>query len=1344
MAEGDGNDQTDEVPPQGGSAAGGSPQEESEALILRRMELEFQERREKAEREAAERKEERARESEERMLKLKLESEERLRKLELETRAGTQTPTGSDSDEGRRPGLDPVTQCAKVLKGLKLPCDADIPLWFDEVERLFVTYGVPESSRVHLVVPALSERVRYMLRGLGDSECNDYEVVKKAVLQELRLSPAEYLDRFAKAAKRNDETWSQFASRVGTQFDYYLKSRKVETKEEVVALMVADRIKNSLSAERLEYVRLREAETWLKPPEIANVLQTFEQAKGRGSAVGRRDQVPPRNTNSGKRMWTCSVCKGEGQHFRLCPKIAEKPGNPGRSAHVQRVIVEDASAGQAQDAGLTSGGQRILVAEVNALGSIDELRKSRLQHVELDCAGKTVTATVDTGSEVTVVRESLVPQDAMQPSGTIRLVPAFGESVSARVVSLPVSLRQAVSVVGSPKVQLICAVTNNLAERLDCLLSREDWELVTKFHPNMGANSTAETFVRSSEDREVGTGAISEPAAAVCEITGETAPEAPAEEIDEAVEVEGPRARLLASQLADDSLKKAWADAKRGKASMFVSDGLLFHRDTIAGAKVTTLVLPSERREEVLLLAHESLCGGHLGPKKTKARIKYSFFWPGLEADVSHHCQTCHGCQIRADRRLSDRVPIVPLTRPDHPFQLVNVDIIGPLDVPSGRGHKYALCMVDLCTRWPEVVCLRSLTATATCEALLTIFSRTGIPELICSDQGTNFTSQLTQSFLERLGCAPRFSTPEHPESNGTVERWNRVLKNMLFHVIEKDPRNWDRLVPFVLWAYREVPHDTTGVAPFRMLYGRNPTGPLAILQHSWTGELPVPGTLKEEPAKYLRQLREQLEVAAEVAGLTANARQGSYAQAYNRTARNKTFSVGEQVLLFDTESKRKTAPRWLGPFTVVAQERQHSYRLDMVEKRTSVVHVNRPRPYYCRVSHVRVVFDEDSEFGDVECAPRFMPPCRSTLPLPIEKLSHLSEREGSEIASVFAKHADLFDGTPGLAAVGQHRIELQGSYEPKRAFPYRVPELLRKEVTHQVDELLELGLVYPVESEHAHPVVCVGKKDGSWRMCIDYRRLNAVTRADAFPMTPPQELILKVGHSRFITVIDLRRGYWQVPVAPESQHLTSFVTHDGQYAWRVMPFGLRNAAATFQRMMNTLLAKHRSYATAYLDDIAVFSSSWEEHLRHVDTILGLLTDARLKASVEKCQVAQGHIKYLGHVVGSGTHGPDPEKLAAIRGLVQPKTKKELRSLLGLCGYYREYVNNYAEVAEPLMSLTKRGVPNPIPWSSEAERAFEQLKESLCSAAALNTPDPHQPYWLFTDASEVGAGACLA
>ncbi|XP_040062301.1 uncharacterized protein LOC120837151 [Ixodes scapularis] len=777
---------------------------------------------------------------------------------------------------------------------------------------------------------------------------------------------------------------------------------------------------------------------------------------------------------------------------------------------------------------------------------------------------------------------------------------------------------------------------------------------------------------------------------------------------------------------------------------MFVADGLLYHWDSIAGVKVRQLALPSGKREEVLNLAHESLWGGHMGMKKTKARIKYNFFWPGMEREVSEYCKSCHGCQTRSDRRRSDRVPITPLTRPEHPFQVVNVDIIGPIETPSARGHKYALCLVDLCTRWPEVIPLRSLTAKATCDALLEIFTRTGIPETICSDQGTNFTSQLTRVMLEKLGCCPRFSTPEHPESNGAVERWNRVLKNMLFHVMEKDSKNWDRLIPFLLWAYREVPHDTTGAAPFRLLYGRNPTGPLTILQQTWTGEVAVPATLRETPSRYLKQLREQLEIAASVAELTSTERQGGYAEVYNRRARNKVFQVGDQVLVFDTDRATKMAPRWRGPFTVVGRERQHSYRIETAVGKTSVVHANRLRPYYARVSHVGVVFDEDREFGEVEYAPQAAPPCSNEVLMPPEKLAHLDAGTRAEVQLIFEKHRALFDGRPGMAKVGQHRIDLEEGNRPKRAFPYRVPELLKKEVSRQVHELLDWGLIYPVESDFAHPVVCVGKKDGTMRMCIDYRMLNAVTRGDAFPMTNPQELILRVGHAKFITVVDLRRGYWQVPMDPKSQSLTAFVTHEGQYAWRVMPFGLKNSAATFQRMVNALLSGHQSYATAYLDDIAIFSNTWQEHMQHIDSILQVLGEAGLKVSPEKCQVAQAHIRYLGHVVGSGTHGPDPEKIAAIEGLAPPQTKKELRSLLGLCGYYREYVRSYAEVAGPLTALTKRGIPNLIPWPEDAQRAFKSLKDSLCEAVALSTPEPHQPYWIFTDASATAAGACLA
>lgn len=346
------------------------------------------------------------------------------------------------------------------------------------------------------------------------------------------------------------------------------------------------------------------------------------------------------------------------------------------------------------------------------------------------------------------------------------------------------------------------------------------------------------------------------------------------------------------------------------------------------------------------------------------------------------------------------------------------------------------------------------------------------MPEVICSDQGTNFTAELTQFMLEKLGSAQRFSTPEHPESNGVVERWNRVLKNMLSHVIKRDSRNWDKLVPFVLSAYREVPHDTTELAPFRMLYGINPTGPLAILQRTWAGDVSVPETLREEPAKYLRQLHDQLEVAAEVAGLTASVQQKNYAERYNRTVRAKTFQVGDQVLLSDTDRASKMAPRWIGPLAVNSHKRRNSYRVERPGKKTAVVHANRLRLYYARVGHVGVIFQEDEDFGEVNYAPRKGPNSPGGTNIAPKRLAHLDENAREAVAKVLSKHKALFDGTSSKASVGEHRIKLEEGFHSKKAYPYCVPELLREKVSRQISELLELGLIYPIESDFAHPVV--------------------------------------------------------------------------------------------------------------------------------------------------------------------------------------------------------------------------------------------------------------------------------
>lgn len=176
---------------------------------------------------------------------------------------------------------------------------------------------------------------------------------------------------------------------------------------------------------------------------------------------------------------------------------------------------------------------------------------------------------------------------------------------------------------------------------------------------------------------------------------------------------------------------------------------------------------------------------------------------------------------------------------------------------------------------------------------------------------------------------------------------------------------------------------------------------------------------------------------------------------------------------------------------------------------------------------------------------------------------------------------------------------------------------------------------------------------------------------------------------------------------------------------------------------MNQRLYPHEEYACAYLDDIAVFSGSLQEHLEHLYAVFATLTSMGLVANIEKCQVAGSSIHYLGHIVVSGEHGPDSTKLEATKGLQVPHMKKELRSVLHLCGYYRSYVENFVAIAKPLTQLTGIRVPNHIPWTAEASEAFKNLKSALCSAVELSTPDTSKLFWLITDASTIAVGACL-
>ena len=279
----------------------------------------------------------------------------------------------------------------------------------------------------------------------------------------------------------------------------------------------------------------------------------------------------------------------------------------------------------------------------------------------------------------------------------------------------------------------------------------------------------------------------------------------------------------------EDRSLEAVRKAVRGEASsagagFFRRDGLIYRKWSSPGQgmddrEVEQLVLPVQCRQAVLQLAHEVPIAGHMGKNSTARRILQRFYWPSVYKDTAEFCRCCGECQKSAPGR-KQRAPLIPLPVIDVPFRRIAMDIVGPL--PRSRaGSKYILVICDYATRYPEAIPLRSIDAVSVAEELVKVMARVGVPEEILTDQGSNFTSQLLAEVYRLLKIQPIRTTPYHPQTDGLIELFNQTLKDMLRRVVSTDGKDWDKLIPYLLFAYREVPQASTGFAPFELLYGR-------------------------------------------------------------------------------------------------------------------------------------------------------------------------------------------------------------------------------------------------------------------------------------------------------------------------------------------------------------------------------------------------------------------------------------------------------------------------------------------------------------------------------------------
>ncbi|XP_042878233.1 uncharacterized protein LOC122257193 [Penaeus japonicus] len=793
--------------------------------------------------------------------------------------------------------------------------------------------------------------------------------------------------------------------------------------------------------------------------------------------------------------------------------------------------------------------------------------------------------------------------------------------------------------------------------------------------------------------------------------------------------------------------------------------GILYRRVVHADNVTEQIVVPCESRDAVMEIAHSSLMSGHLGIKKTLMRIQNKFFWPGMQSEVARFCRSCDPCQRTVDKGRVSRAKLGRMPMITEPFQRVAVDIVGPIEPRADDGSRYILTIVDYATRYPEAIPLKNIETISVAEALMSVFSRVGIPKEIMSDKGSQFRSDVMKEFNRLLSIKGISTTPYHAMCNGLVERFNGVLKKMLKRMCVEQPKQWPRYIDPLLFAYRDVPQSSTKFSPFELIYGHTVRGPLSLLKDLWEAD---ERNIKDETRtayEYVIDLRDKLAETCKLAQEELRKAGDSYQYYYDKKAKDRYLQEGDKALLLLPTNSNKLLMHWRGPFEVVKKINKWNYviRVNGVDKK---FHINMLKRYYERdeckgkrstgerghddaddvmsddakdmkVASVAVIRNEEED-GDVDVIPNYV---QTENVGNVCVNADLTEQQKADVRRILSKFQSVFTDVPGKTSVIDHKVKLYDE-KPIRSKPYPVPFALQKGIEEDVERMLRLGLVEYSMSPYSTPMIAVKKKDGTNRLCLDFRKINKITVFDAEPMPNQSAIMTKISNSKYFSKIDLSKGYWQIPLSEESRKVTAFQTSKGLLQFTVMPFGLINASATFNRLMRILFNDIENVET-FVDDILIHTENWKDHIKTLECVLAVIKKAGLTARPSKSEIGKSSIEYLGHCVGSGVSSTTDDKVNRVLSVAIPRTKKEVRSFLGLTGYYRQYIADYATIASPLSDLTKKSVPNKVSWEICHQDAFDKLRKVLANKPILKLPDMSRQFIVQTDASDIGLGAVL-
>ena len=537
--------------------------------------------------------------------------------------------------------------------------------------------------------------------------------------------------------------------------------------------------------------------------------------------------------------------------------------------------------------------------------------------------------------------------------------------------------------------------------------------------------------------------------------------------------------------------------------------------------------------------------------------------------------------------------------------------------------------------------------------------------------------------------------------------------------------------------------------------------GPLLLLKGKWLDEDPE----KISVLKYVATFKDRLFRAGQMAKRNLQESQSKMKVWYDRKAKSRCFEPGDRVLVLFPVVGNPLQAKYTGPYKVVKKISDTNYLVKTPGRRkeTQVCHINMLKAYHEKPKPELVTLNNrlglESPTHSKDCVGQVAEKEEDTesevrlendqQPIKLQnsqilndlgtKLSHLPSVQRKELAEVITQYREVFPNVPSKTNLIEHDVDV-GDSAPIKQHPYRVSSMKKELLDKEVQYMLENDIIEESQSNWSSPCILVPKHDGGFRFCTDFRKVNDKTKSDSFPIPRIADCIDQIGNAKFVSTFDMLKGYWQVPLTRRAREISAFVTPSGLYQYKVMPFGMKNAPATFQRMVNKLV-RDIDGCEGYIDDVVIFSDNWSDHIRQIKRFFQIMREAKLTINLMKSDFGKATVKYLGHIVGQGQVRPLDAKIQTIVKYPIPTSRKELARFLGMAGYYRNFCLNFSEIAAPLTNLLSKKVK--FVWTDDCQLAFDKVKLLLQKSPVLKSPDYGKPFRLIIDSSDVGTGSVL-